>query len=219
MSFKYNSIASILAMMLLLMVLVPTTAISWMAYSMMYDTIRSSRIKDVGMMAGIKHEQLVNILMHANIGAKSLLSDIISQCGGEAANHVCALALIKSYLAAADAIGATLYENGKTLTIGISTNPGNTIFKSGQLAGFSGKGEVNDRRYFIQVIDEATGRRLEVTYPISKFETVFKHHLAELGHSGEVFWLMARAILPPNTDILQRRDMNTLFPRVRCRLA
>jgi len=189
--FNSNSIKTRLTMVLLLMVLLPTLIIGWVAYSMTFEIIRAERIRDVGLMAASKHSQLVMMLTHVNASAKHFLSGLHVKCGGNTSklNHVCATGLIKQYLAAEDAMGVTLHgkTGGDSLSVGVSANSANIMLKAGQLAGFSGSDPANNRSYFISAMEETTGYRLEVTYPSSVLEPVFSPPPAELGLSGETF--------------------------------
>jgi hypothetical protein len=174
------------------MVLLPTLIIGWVAYSMMFETIKSERIRDVGLVADSKHGQLAMLLARENITAKHFLSDLSAQCGGKSAklNHGCAIGLINSYLVAEGAIGATLYgKNGDSLTIGTAANFNKESFKfqTGQLAKFSGNGLVNNGSYFISVLEESTGYQMAINYPSSVLEPIFNQATAELGLSGETF--------------------------------
>lgn len=186
---KFNSLRTLLTTVMLVMVLLPTLIIGWVAYSMMFETIRSERIRDVGLVADSKHGQLGMMLTRSNVTAKHFLSDLNARCGGNATklNRLCATDLIESYLAAEDAIGATLHGKGDSLTIGAAAKHNNVRFQTGQLAEFFGTGPANNRSYFISVTNELTGYRLEVTYPSSALAPIFNPLPAELGLSGEIF--------------------------------
>lgn len=188
---RFNSIKTRLTIVLLLMVLLPTLIIGWVAYSMAFNIIRAERIRNVGLVAASKHSQLVLMLTHENSSAKHFLSDLNARCGSNATktNRTCAAALIKSYLAAEDAVGVTLREkaSGDSLTAGFPANPNNIRLQAGQLAGFAGNDPVNNRSYFISVMEEMTGYQLDVVYPSSMLEPVFNTLPAELGLSGETF--------------------------------
>ncbi|MDO8313415.1 MAG: hypothetical protein Q7T25_15900, partial [Sideroxyarcus sp.] len=110
MAIKFNTLRTRLTVALLLMVLLPTITISWVAYNRMFETVRSERMKAVGRVADSKHDQLVMVLTRANIRAEHFLSDLHAQCSGNAGklNRPCATGLIRAYLAAEGAMGATL---------------------------------------------------------------------------------------------------------------
>ncbi len=181
----------LIAVMLLLTVL-PAAAVGWIAYKQMFENIRSERIGDVSRIADSKHAQLAMVLTRANDRAKSFLSNLVAQCGGNAAklSPVCATNLIKSYLAAENASGAFLHRNGgdESLIIGTSAarNEKNITFQAGQLAQFSGIGPGNNLSYFISVAEPA-GFRMVITYPSSTLDPVFASPPTELGQSGETF--------------------------------
>jgi len=174
------------------MVLLPTATIGWLAIDSMFETIRTERIKDAGQVADAKHSQLAMVLTRENIRAEHFLSDLSAQCSGNSArlNQLCATGLIRAYLAAEGAIGATLRRKGSdNLTIGISAtrNDEAITFQAGQLAKFSGTGPESNHSYFVSVADVAAGSLLTITYPSSVLEPVFVPPPKELGISGEAF--------------------------------
>ncbi len=193
MRMRFNSLKTRLTIALLLLVFLPTITIGWVAYNTMFETIRSERIKAVGRIADSKHGQLVTLLTRANIRAEHFLSDLSDQCRGNSAklNQSCATSLIRAYLAAEGAIGATLYRkgDGDSLTVGTpaAQNKESIRFQTGQLAKFSGDGPDNNRSYFVSVAEEATGLQLTITYLSSLLEPVFNPPPADLGLSGETF--------------------------------
>jgi PAS domain S-box-containing protein len=193
MKIRLNSLKTRLIVTLLLIVILPTITIGWMAHDLMSRYIRSEQISDVGRVADAKHEQLAMVLTQANSRAKLLLLGLNKQCGGSSAklNHVCATGLINAYLVAEGAIGAST--RGKTdndsLTIGDSAvkDEKNITFQTGQLAKFSSTGPRSNHSYFVSVADESTGFRLSITYPSSVLEPIFNPPPADLGLTGEVF--------------------------------
>ncbi len=189
---KFNSLKTRLVITLLLMAVLPASAIGWMAFNMMSGYIRSDHVSDVGRVADAKHEQLVMVLTRANNRAKHFLSDLSAQCGGKAAwlNHSCVTSLTGAYLAAEGAIGANLRRKaGDSLTIGTSAvqNEQDLAFQTGQLAKFSSTGINSDHAYFVSVAEESTGLQLSITYPSSVLDPVFNPPPADLGLSGETF--------------------------------
>lgn len=189
---RFNTLRTRLTIALLLLVLLPTITIGWAAYNTMFETIRSSRISDVGQDADSKHDQLVMVLTRANLSAEHFLSDLSDQCSGNTAklNHLCATGLIRSYLASEGAIGATLHRKGSDhLTIGTSAtqNEEPVTFQTGQLAKFSETGPKSNHSYFVSVAEESTGFQLAITYPSSILEPIFNPPPADLGLSGETF--------------------------------
>jgi len=189
---KFNSIETRLIVVLIFVAILPAITVGLIARNMMSSYIRSERIKEVGQVADSKHSQLVMVLTRANDRAESFLSNLITQCSGNPAklNHNCAADLIRSYLGAEGALGATLRRKGggDSLTIGTSAvqNEENITFQTGQIAKFSGTGPENNRSYFISVTEKSTGFLLGITYPSSILEPVFDAP-ADLGHSGETF--------------------------------
>ncbi|MDO8465035.1 MAG: PAS domain S-box protein, partial [Gallionella sp.] len=193
MKIRFNSLKTRLIIVLLLIVLLPTITIGWLAYNMMSDYIRSDRMSDVGRIADTKHDQLVMVLTRANSRAQNALSDLGEQCGGGTAKFdpVCATDLIKAYLAAEGAMGANLQRKGggDSLTIETSAiqNEESVTFQAGQLAKFSSTGPKSNHAYFVSVADEFTGFQLSITYPSSALEPVFTPPPADLGVTGETF--------------------------------
>ncbi len=189
---KPGSIEIRLIMFMLFLAILPITAVSWVAYNIMFEHIRSERIETVSRVADSKRAQLAMVLTRANDRAKSFLSNLITECGGNATkqSHSCAANLIKSYLAAENASGATLRRQGagESLTIGTSAvrNEEHITFQAGQIAQFSGIGPGNNRSYFISVAEPA-GFQLVITYPSLMLDLVFALSPAELGNSGEAF--------------------------------
>ena len=192
MAIKFTTLRTRLTITLLLMVLLPTLTIGWMAYNSMFETIRSERIKAVGQVADSKHDQLVMVLTRANIRAEHFLSDLSAQCGNNSTklNRRCETNLIRTYLAAEGAIGANLRsKDGVDLIVGSSAvqNKESVTFQAGQLAQFPGTGPRSNQSYFIEVEDRSTASRLFITYPSSTMEPVFNPPPADLGRSGETF--------------------------------
>jgi PAS domain S-box-containing protein len=181
----------LIAVMLLLAIL-PAAAVGWTAYNMMFEYIRSDHLDTVGRVADSKRTQLIMVLEHQNERARSFLSNLVAQCGGNAArpDSVCASNLVKSYLAAEKALGATLRRHGAGQGVTAGTpairNAENITLRAGQLAQFSGTGPGNNLSYFISA-DEPRGYRLVITYPSSTLDSVFDPPPAELGQSGETF--------------------------------
>ncbi|HEU0282472.1 MAG TPA: PAS domain S-box protein [Gallionella sp.] len=189
----FNSLTTRIIIVLLLIVILPTIAIGWMALNLMSEHIRMERIADVGRVADAKHEQLVMVLTRANDRAEHFLLDLSDQCGGHSAklNHICATGLIRAYLAAEGAIGANIRRKGSgdSLTIGTAAawNEENIAFQTGQLAKFSSIGPESNHSYFVSAAEKSTGLRLSITYPSSVLDPVFNPLPAALGLSGEAF--------------------------------
>ena len=190
---NFNSLRTRLIIVLLLVVVLPTITVGWMAHDLMYEYIRSDRISDVGRVANVKHEQLTMVLTRANNRAKHFLSSLSKQCGGNFAklDHICATGLIEAYLAAEGAIGADLHKKGggDSLTIGLPAvqDEKSGAFQTRQLAKLSGTGPDNNRSYFVSVTERPTGLQLSVTYPSSVLEPIFNSPPENLGLSGETF--------------------------------
>ena len=190
MKIKSNSLEARLIVVLLCLALLPCIAVSWIAHDLMFDNLRQDRISDVGRAADAKRDQLVGMLTQQNSRAQALLVRLHDQCGGKAAKQdsACMTSLLKSYLAADGALGASLHSAaGGSLSVGTAAMQAaeSSAFKAGQLAEFSGMGR--DRNYFIVVKDASADYRLTLTYPSSLLDAVFFPYPAELGESGETF--------------------------------
>src|SRR4030067_3088575 len=74
-------LAKRLSVILAILILLPTLAVGWIAYSSWIEGIRTEQIKIVGRVADAKHTELVTVLAKVNSRAKALLSDTASQCG------------------------------------------------------------------------------------------------------------------------------------------
>jgi CheY-like chemotaxis protein/HAMP domain-containing protein len=186
---KFNSIETRLILVLLVLSILPAVTVGWMFHDIVFETIRTERIKTVGHVADAKHNQLVMVLTRDNDRGKLFLSNLSVQCNAAKLNQECAIRLIKSYLAAEGAEGATLYRKGSnSLTVGTSVvrNEENATFQAGQLAKLSGTGIGNNSSYFVSVAEPSSGLRLEINYPSSNFQRVFDRP-PELGQSGETF--------------------------------
>ena len=187
-----GSLETQLIVVMLLLAILPSAAVGWTAYNVMMEYIRSDHLDTVGRVADSKRTQLVMVLQRQNDRAKSFLSNLVTQCGHNAAERdsACAADLLKSYLASEKALGGSLHTQrvGEGLIIGASAarNGRNTALQAGQLAQFSATGPGKNVSYFISVADPA-GFELMITYPSSILDPVFASPPAELGASGETF--------------------------------
>jgi signal transduction histidine kinase len=175
-----RSLKTMLTLVLLAMVLLPTLSIGWITHNLMSGYIRQDRISAVGRVATSKHEQLTLFLEHANHRAEYLLSDLKTQC---TARPQCSAASLSAYLAAEGAIGASLQQGKDHLNIGVVQS--DFRFKPGQLAKFFSTGANSDHAYVISVAK--AGIRLSVSYPSATLAQVFNPPPEDLGLSGETF--------------------------------
>ncbi len=192
MKIRFNSLKTRLIIALLLIAVLPTIIIGWLAHNMMSEHVVQEKISGVGSTADAKHKQLVMTLILANSRAEHFLSDLGAQCGGNTAklDHRCATDLVNAYLAAEGAIGAYIDgKSGNGLTIGNSAVENGKIitFRAGQLAQFSSIGPKSNHSYFISAAEESTGFRLSITYPSSALEPIFTPPPKYLGLTGETF--------------------------------
>ncbi len=185
----FNSIRIRFTIVLLLMSIVPAVTVGWVAHNLVFESIRSERIKTVGQVADAKHTQLVMVLTRSNDRAKLFLSNLGVLCNAAKLNQECATKQIKSYLASENAQGATLHwKGGERLDVGTPrvTNGENITFQTGLLAKLSGTGKGNNTSYFISVADPNNALQLEIIYPSSNLQPIFDRP-TELGESGETF--------------------------------
>ena len=181
-----------LIILLLLLILMPTLVIGWMAYRFSVDNIRSERINIVGRMAENRHEQLNMVLQRANHRAHAYLSDVLSKCiTAESFDETCAAGFLNDFLHTEGAEGVLFFRNAhpeNSLQIGKPTiNPAQLVeFQPGQIAGVSEPSPKKQRFYYVVVSTENLDWRLVVSYPLSLIQPIFGSH-ADLGRSGETF--------------------------------
>lgn len=186
---QFNSIEARLILVLLFLSILPAITVGWIAHNLMFEAIKTERIKTVGRVADTKHSQLVMVLTRANDRAKLFLLSLSAQCNVAKLNQVCTSKLIESYLTSEGAQGATLHRTGgDSLTVGTSAvwNRENITFQTGQLAKFSGTGIGHNLAYFISVAEPNAGLQLEISYPSTNLQPIFDRP-PELGESGETF--------------------------------
>jgi PAS domain S-box-containing protein len=168
-----------LGMLLVLLTLLPALAIGWIASSLMFDYIKSERIKMVGQEADAKHAQLVMVLTRESERTKLLLSLLSAQCSERITeNRACVARIMRPHLIAENALGAALFRNGsKIVTIGnfVVQDEADLELRPGQLAKFYGTGTADNLSYFVAAAEPSTGWRLEVSYPSSNLESIFDH--------------------------------------------
>jgi PAS domain S-box-containing protein len=181
-----------LIILLLLLILMPTLVIGWMAYRFSIDNIRSERINIVGQVAENRHEQLNMVLQRANLRTHAYLSDVLSKCiTPESLDETCAAGFLNDFLHTEGAEGVLFFRNANpenSLQIGKPTiNPAQLVeFQPGQIAGISDLSPKKHRFYYVVVSTENLPWRLVVSYPISLIQPIFGPH-ADLGRSGETF--------------------------------
>jgi PAS domain S-box-containing protein len=170
--------------------ILPMIFIGLMAEHILFENIRSERIKTLGRVADAKHDQLVMVLKRANDRAKVLLANIYSQCNAFQFNEACSIQILKLYLLSEQANGATLYWkiSGKSVIVGDSAVGNHEIitFQIGQYAKLFGKKGDTKRSYFISATDAFTGYQLAVTYPVSNLQSIFDRP-PDTGSMGETF--------------------------------
>lgn len=183
-SVRFNSIKMRLVAAMLLLTVLPAIIVGWMAHDLVFERIRSERMKAVGRVADAKHDQLNMLLNRANNRARLFLADMNIRCVAGKPDRSCVNRLMESYLVAEGAIGATLHLKDERLNVGTPAPARSAVFQPGQLAAFPGTGRGNNQSYFISVA--VADLRLDVVYPSTNLQPIFDRP-AELGESGETF--------------------------------
>jgi PAS domain S-box-containing protein len=180
-----------LIFLLLLLILLPTLVVGWIAYRFSFDNIRTERINIVGRVAESRHEQLKLVLQRTNNRANAFLSDMLVKCvAADKLNQACASGLIGDYLHTEGAIGALFFRRGATEGISVGT-PSLSIadigeFQPEQLARFSKRTPNQPRFYYIITGNPTLSWQLVIIYPVSLIQPIFVNH-PDLGKSGETF--------------------------------
>jgi len=174
--------------------ILPVIFVGWLGYNSAYNTSVEDKLHDVGLVADIKHSQLVHTLDGVINRGGQFLSINIARCNAFAGQSTaqtesCLRSALTIFVEREKAAGATLHRpNAGDLTVGASA-AGSTDsweLKPGQLAVFSPASNQGTRVYHIPVADPFTQSRLVLTYPVGLLQGIF---IApdELGDSGEIF--------------------------------
>ncbi|HLA33652.1 MAG TPA: hypothetical protein VJ001_02165, partial [Rhodocyclaceae bacterium] len=186
---RFLSLETHLGVIFLLFLLLPTLSTAWLAYDYAIALTKSERIKTVGRVADLRHEQL-RMVFHRAIGrAEGLLVDLNHRCDGLTRGVDCLRDGLNFFLHSENALGvALLAPDASVLTVGESEVTRGDIpsFKSGQLAQFTRYASGQRRNYYILIDDPHSKHRLAVTYPLQAIQSVFVSH-PDLGDSGETF--------------------------------
>jgi diguanylate cyclase (GGDEF)-like protein/PAS domain S-box-containing protein len=190
---RLRSLEAQLGMVLVLLVLLPASLVTWLAYDHTIEITRTDRIKTVGRVADARHEQLKMVLQRATDRAAGMLTDLRNQCGDLQRRPGCVRQGLESFIRSEGALGATIGtalggDDTQGLTVGESAAAADRFppFKVGQLARFTERGAGPRRSYFIVVDSPRDQLRLAVTYPVDVIQPVFASH-PDLGNSGETF--------------------------------
>jgi len=93
--------------LLLLLILLPTLSVGYMAYRFAIDNIRTDRFNIVSRVADNRHEQLKLVLARADTRAHAFLAEVLMKCvAAEQLNRACATDFINDYLLTEGAAGA-----------------------------------------------------------------------------------------------------------------
>jgi PAS domain S-box-containing protein len=179
--------------LLLLLILLPTLLVGYMAYRFAIDNIREDRFKIVGRVAESRHEQLNLVLQRADSRAHAFLADVLMKCvAADQLNQDCAKAFLNDYLLTEGAGGATFFRRDTADTMAVSVGEQSMAatniqpFRPGQLAGFNQPAADKQRLYYVVAKDTKLPWQLLVSYPVSLIQSIFAAH-PDLGQSGESF--------------------------------
>jgi diguanylate cyclase (GGDEF)-like protein/PAS domain S-box-containing protein len=184
-----RSIKTHLTVTLLLCILLPTGLIGAAAYWSVSNSIRENRIKDVGLIADARYEELRMRLHEYNERGKDLLNTVIIVCRhSDVGVNACARAKLEQFAAVNHAAGFTLHSGIENdLTVGNDAIPFDKInkpFLPGQIAATS---KVNAGTLLsLIVVDSASGFSLVTSYPGQELQNIFVGSPV-LGQSGETF--------------------------------
>ncbi len=187
-----TSLAKQLIVIILICMLLPALAVGWLGYSEAYDSIKAEKIRNVGRVADVRHEQLVTIFQRSNARAKAFLSDISARCtdGANGVREVCAKEALQIFFKSERSLGAALRLSGagSDLTVGtaFASLDDWKPLQSGQLARVSAPGTGRERSYDVIAEDSAHGMRLAVTFSVDMIQGIFVSS-SDLGQSGETF--------------------------------
>ena len=185
---KFDSLNARLTATLLLLVIVPSIGIGWLALGMMKASIVSEQRSDVGRIAAARHAQLATALAQARGRAEHLLSELQVHCVSSAVlNRVCMSRMLGLYLAEEGAMGASLQGGRASLSLGAPAPLEETPLLPGQIAQFLREGAESDHAYFILAEDKASGFRLSLRYPSAQLDRIFGSPPSAFGQSGETF--------------------------------
>ena len=179
---------------ILLAAMLPTLIVGWLGYTTIYSNSKKDKMHDVGMVADLRHSQLIFFLNGATSRAGQFLEINLERCNAlfgrsSAQTESCLRSALTIFVAREAAAGATLHRPGAgDLTVGIPAagNPDSWQLQPGQLAVFPLAPNQSDRVYHVPVTDPQTRSKLVMTYPVGLLQDIFVPQSA-LGHSGETF--------------------------------
>ncbi|MDT4291831.1 PAS domain S-box protein [Methylomonas sp. MO1] len=178
--------------LLLLLILLPTLSVGYMAYRFATDNIRTDRFKIVSRVAESRHEQLKLVLERADTRAHAFLAEVLMKCvAAEQLNRACAANFLNDYLLTEGAAGAVFFRRDThSGTVSVGEQPVALAdlndFQPGQLADFSKPVQEQPRFYYVIAKDAKLPWQLLVSYPVSLIQNIFSPH-PDLGKSGESF--------------------------------
>ncbi|MDX8126728.1 PAS domain S-box protein [Methylomonas sp. OY6] len=178
--------------LLLLLILLPTLSVGYMAYRFAINNIRTDRFNIVSRVADNRHEQLKLVLARADTRAHAFLAEVLMKCvAAEQLNRACATDFINDYLLTEGAAGAVFFRlDSESGTVSVGEQPVALSdlknFQAGQLADFSKPVPDQPRFYYVIAKDAKLPWQLLISYPVSLIQSIFTAH-PDLGKSGESF--------------------------------
>ena len=178
---------------MVLAAVVPALVLGGLASMLLHQNLSLHRVRTVGHVAQGKHEMLHMLLAREHDRGNAFLQHIANRClrAGGRTDAACATSLLRTYVAAEAAIGATLLRDAGaaaplTVDAGLAPTAASLDWKPGQLAAFVAAGSGGNQAYFIAVGEARSGLELRVVYPSAVMRPIFDRP-DELGESGETF--------------------------------
>jgi diguanylate cyclase (GGDEF)-like protein len=175
-----------------LILFLPTVGLNWYGESIIRESIRNEKIRDVGAIASIKRDILVSTLRRLHAQNLAVLKAIESDCPltSDLDIKTCESDMLRSLISSQGAEGASLSRPGRNglLTLGNVDFSADRIpdFKPGQIAVPGPRVSGDDRLLSLAVSEPDEGAVLVVAYPVSRFQEIF-FAPATLGQGGETF--------------------------------
>lgn len=193
-AFIPKSMMSRMLAVILLAAFLPSMLVGWLGYTTVYNDSVENKMHDTGLVADIRHSQLIFALNGANSRAGQFIDINLARCNAlfgqlTPQTESCLRSALIIFVEREKAAGATLHRPKAgdlavgTLTVG---SPDSWKLLPGQLAVFPPTENQSNRVYHIPVTDPKTQSRLVMTYPADLLQDIFVSHPA-LGHSGETF--------------------------------
>lgn len=177
-----KSMTSRLTVAIIMAALLPTLLIGWVAISYVFDSIKQNKIKDVGFMASIRHDQL-NIYLHqAKAQAELFLAEQTDLCGFSSGTPTpeqltCLDKALTAYVHTEAALGGELSFAGRdaVVMVGVPTKLDHAALalRAGQLALFPPASAQASRVFHLPAHNDRHQMQLVMTYPVSALQNIF----------------------------------------------